>query len=317
MSFAVPLSQLRSPVRIGFVAAVVAGALWLLPSQARAEQFLLFDAMFTYTWDDAVNATPSKSHFYVTEKNFLNKSRPTNWISPVNYRDGKVHIRAEVIAKPPGTQQAGWALCYVANVGDYGCPYTDYYTKVGVYERDADMHTFYNNTTIQWDHGVKEVDLVYTVNGSGSGHITNFPQLKDLVTPTTVRISMVQVSAGSTYDPSILPNTGPSSDGGADGAVRDAAPTNDGGTDVPIAVQDAAPVGEGTGGAGGSLPPPSDGSGGALGGGTGGSGTGGSTGVVAPTVSAGCTVGGNGMPFGAPASLFLLGLMLVRRRWRR
>src|SRR3954463_10716779 len=157
-------------------ALAVAGAVTFLAAESRAEQFVLFDATFTYTWDDAVNAKPSKSHYYVNEGNWLNKQRPTNWMSPVNYRDGKVHIRAEVLEKPPGTQQAGWALCYVANVGEYGCPYTDYYKSVGVYEKDVDMHTFYNNTTIQWDKGVKQVDLVYTVNGSGSGHITNFPE---------------------------------------------------------------------------------------------------------------------------------------------
>jgi hypothetical protein len=39
--------------------------LLFLPSLARADQFVLFDATFTYTWDDAMNATPSKSHYYV------------------------------------------------------------------------------------------------------------------------------------------------------------------------------------------------------------------------------------------------------------
>jgi hypothetical protein len=184
-------------------AAAVAFAV-LLAKESRADEFVLFDATFTYTWDEAMNAMPNKSHYYVNEGNWLNKARPTNWVTPVNYRDGKVHIHLEVLEKPAGTQQAGWALCYVANVGNYGCPYTDYYTKTGVYEKDVDMHTFYNSNTIQWDSGIKQVDLVYTINGSGMGHITNFPALKDQVTPTRVRIAMVQVSNGSTYDPSIL-----------------------------------------------------------------------------------------------------------------
>ncbi|HXI57528.1 MAG TPA: hypothetical protein VNO55_15785 [Polyangia bacterium] len=285
-----------------------------LPGRARAEQFLLFDATFTYTWNDAITSTPSKSHYYVTEKNWLNKSRPANWISPVNYRDGKVHIRAEVIEKPPGTQQAGWALCYVANVGNYGCPYTDYYTKVGVYEKDADMHTFYNNTTLQWDHGVKEVDLVYTINGSGSGHISNFPALKDATTPTKVRISMVQVSAGSTYDPSIL-NTAGSNDGG----VTDAATNETGGAvvDAPATGEDAS-SGPGTGGAtgsGGSItaPPITGGSGGGSGGSAGNPGSG-QSGVSAGT---GCTVASHGAKatlWSAGGSLGALVLLIRRRR---
>jgi MYXO-CTERM domain-containing protein len=313
MRFAIPLSQ---PCSRSLFAALLLAVLTALPGPARAEQFLLFDATFTYTWNDAITATPSKSHYYVTEKNWLNKSRPANWISPVNYRDGKVHIRAEVIEKPPGTQQAGWALCYVANVGNYGCPYTDYYTKVGVYEKDSDMHTFYNNTTLQWDHGVKEVDLVYTINGSGSGHISNFPALKDATTPTKVRISMVQVSAGSTYDPSIL-NTGGSADGGAPDA-----PANETGgavADAPVTAEDASPgqgTGAATGSGGGVAPPPITGGSGGI------SGSGGSSGNSGPgqsgvSAGTGCAVAGHGAKatdWSAGASLGVLALLLRRRR---
>jgi hypothetical protein len=212
-------------------AAGAAAFVILVARESRADQFVLFDATFTYTWDEAMNALPNKSHYYVNEGNWLNKARPTNWVTPVNYRDGKVHIHLEVLEKPAGTQQAGWALCYVANVGNYGCPYTDYYTKTGVYEKDVDMHTFYNSNTIQWDSGVKQVDLVYTINGSGMGHITNFPALKDLVTPTRVRIAMVQVSSGSTYDPSILAGSDAGSQMNPDAAVAsaDGAATTDAG----------------------------------------------------------------------------------------
>jgi hypothetical protein len=253
----------------------------LLPITAQADQFVLFDATFTYTWDDAMNAKPSKSHYYVNEANWLNKARPVNWMSPVNYRDGKVHIRAEVLEKPAGDQTAGWALCYVANMGEYGCPYTDYYTKTGVYERDVDMRTFYNNATIQWDKGVKQVDLVYTIDGSGSGHVTNFPDKKDLVTPTKVRITMIQVSSGGTYDPGWIgqPDAGPARDSGTinDGAVRDVA---EGGTRL-----------DGGGGAGGSGTGGGSGMGGSGGGGgsAGTPGTGGVTGGGGTTGSGGST----------------------------
>jgi hypothetical protein len=277
--------------------AAFAGALLTLCSaESRAEQFILFDATFSYTWDDAVNAKPSKSHYYVNEGNWLNKQRPANWMSPVNYRDGKVHIRAEVLEKPPGTQQAGWGLCYVANVGDYGCPYTDYYTKPGVYERDVDMHAFYNNATLQWDHGVKQVDLVYTVNGSGSGHITNFPELKDLTTPTKVRITMVQVSAGATYDASILGTGGSKSEPGPEpardgGAVEVGDDSGAGSVDTGTTPEmDAAPTGTGAAGAAG-------GAGGSSGGGGGGpAGSGGvdATGGTAPTPPPAATAGGGG-----------------------
>jgi hypothetical protein len=332
-------------------ALAVAALLTFLAVESRAEQFVLFDATFTYTWDDAVNAKPSKSHYYVNEGNWLNKQRPTNWLSPVNYRDGKVHIRAEVLEKPPGTQQAGWALCYVANVGGYGCPYTDYYKSVGVYERDVDMRTFYNNTTLQWDRGVKQVDLVYTVNGSGSGHITNFPALKDLVTPTKVRITMVQVSMGATYDPSIIEvaPAEPSADGGAAprdagatetaaeaGATADASAPPD--EDAPVtgaAGAGAAGLGAaGAGAAGAAGGEAGMGAGGVAGGGaagtapappaTGSAGSNGSTGGtgVSPgghVASGGCRVVGHDDGAGCPplaAGAMALAVVIVRRRRR-
>ena len=191
----------------------------LSPGVAHAEQFLLFDAQFTYTWEDAINATPSMSHFYVKESNFLNKARPLNWVSPVNYRTGKVHIRLEVLEKAAGGQSQGWALCYVGNAGSYGCPYTDYYTNVGVYEKDVKMDSFYNNATIDWSKGIKQVDLVYTINNSGQGHVHFFPELKEKTTPTKVRITLVQLSEGSTYDPSILPGGAGGGSGTGGGAA--------------------------------------------------------------------------------------------------
>jgi MYXO-CTERM domain-containing protein len=254
-------------------ASLIASAFVLAPRAARAEQFVLFDATFPYTWDNAINSTPSKSHYYVNEGNWLNKARPVNWTSPVNYRDGTVHIHVEVLEKPAGGQMVGWALCIVGNSGSYGCPYTPYYTQLGVYERDVGMHNFFNSETINWAQGVKQVDLVYTVNDSGSGHISNFPELKDLTTPTKVRIAMIVVSQGAKYDPAGLP--------GADGGAPEGGSTRDGGSSSEAGAPDArADVGSagaaGTGGAGGS------GSGGAGGQGTGASGaaTGGSAGVA-------------------------------------
>jgi hypothetical protein len=181
---------------------------------ALAEQFILFDATIEYTWDQAVNSKPSKSHFYVNEGNFLNKERPTNWLSPVDYRNGTLHVRTEVLEKPPGDQQVGWTLCYIPNSGGYGCADTTYYKATGVFDRDTKMTDWWNNAELDWDQGVKQMDLIYAINDSGSGHVSNYPDLQNLTTPTKVRITMVQVSAGSTYDASIIPGVG----GGMGGA---------------------------------------------------------------------------------------------------
>ena len=70
-----------------------------LISFSQAKQFVLFDQEFTYTKHDADNSSPSKSHYYVTG-NKINPDRPKDWTSPVDYRNGTVHIKIEVLEKP-------------------------------------------------------------------------------------------------------------------------------------------------------------------------------------------------------------------------
>jgi hypothetical protein len=237
------LLRTRTRTRTGLAALAVGALVTLSPKASRAEQFTLFDVTFDFTWQDAINASPSKSHYYV-KSDKLNAQRPTNWIAPIDYRTGKVHIYLEVLEKPAGGQKQGWALCYVGG-GSYGCPYTKYYTEKGVYESEVDMTSFYNNATIDWTRGITEVDLVYTINDSGQGHVHFFPELQDKTTPTKVRIAMVQVSKGSTYDPTKLPGTGGGTGGaggaGGMGGAGGAASGGAGGT-----------AGAGAGGAGGA-----------------------------------------------------------------
>src|SRR5262245_33456067 len=107
-------------------------ALFLLASSLGAEQFVLFDVTFTFTKADADNSTPSKSHYYVRE---LNPKQPKDWTSPVDYRNGTVHIRAEILEKPNGGEPTTWTLCYIPNKGQgngYGCTGTDLYKEKGV-----------------------------------------------------------------------------------------------------------------------------------------------------------------------------------------
>src|SRR6478672_113184 len=109
-----------------------------------AEQFILFDVTFVYTKDNADNSKPSKSHFYV-KGDILNPNRPKDWTAPVDYRNGTVHIRAEVIDKPPGGEPTTWTICYIPNKGQkngYGCTGTNLYREKGVYEKDVPMTSF-------------------------------------------------------------------------------------------------------------------------------------------------------------------------------
>jgi hypothetical protein len=181
--------------------------LLLAPALTYAEQFVLFDVTFSYTKMDADTSTPSKSHYYV-RGNMLNPDRPRDWTAPVDYRNGTVHIRAEVMEKPPGGEKTTWTLCYIPNKGQgngYGCTGTGLYTEPGVYETDIPMTSFWENKSIIWSEGIRQMDLVIKDSSGGGGHAHKRPDSEKFF-PTKMRITMVQVAAGSTYDPGKVPN---------------------------------------------------------------------------------------------------------------
>lgn len=174
--------------------------------KSQSNQFILFDVEFSYTKEDADNSTPSKSHFYV-KGDLINSDRPADWTSPVDYRNGTVHIRLEVLDKPAGEFPTTWTLCYIPNKGQgngYGCTGTGFYTEPGVYEKDVDMHSFWENEAIIWTEGIKQMDLVIKDDSGGQGHAHKRADHEHFF-PTRVRITMVQVAAGETYNPKIIP----------------------------------------------------------------------------------------------------------------
>ena len=167
----------------------------------QAEQFVLFDQTFTFEEQDAV---PTKSHLFV-KANQLGKDTPVDWTSPIDYRNGTVHVRIEVIEKPAGEVPTTWSLCYIPNQGqknNYGCTSTPSYTEPGVYEKDVKMNEFWENNSIIWNKGIKQMSLVIKAAGKGGqGHAHKQPNLKQFF-PTKIRVTMVQVSKGSKYDAS-------------------------------------------------------------------------------------------------------------------
>jgi hypothetical protein len=204
-------------------------ALFVAPPASFAEQFVLFDVTFTFTKQDADNSKPSKSHYYV-KGDMLNPNRPRDWTAPVDYRNGTVHIRAEVIDKPAGGEPTTWTLCYIPNRGQgngYGCTGTGLYREKGVYEQDISMKAFWENDSIIWSEGIKQMDLVIKDNSGGRGHAHRRADHEKFF-PTKMRITMVQVSAGSKYDPSLVPNLPRGTTGADAGKTTRVAPTEDG-----------------------------------------------------------------------------------------
>ena len=148
-----------------------------------AEQFVLFDVTFTYTKEDADHSKPSKSHYYV-RGTALNPNRPRDWTAPVDYRNGTVHIRTEVLEKPAGSEPTTWSLCYIPNRGQkngYGCTGTTLYREKGVYEQDVSMKSFWQNDSIVWSEGIKQMDLVIKDGSGGSGHAPQTCRLGEIL----------------------------------------------------------------------------------------------------------------------------------------
>lgn len=172
-----------------------------------AAQFVLFDATFTFTKEDADNSKPSKSHYYIKGA-AINPERPKDWTAPVDYRNGTVHLRLEVLEKPPGGEPTTWSICYIPNKGQgngYGCTGTDLYKEKGVYEKDVSMRAFWQNDGIVWTEGIKQMDLVIKDGSGGGGHAHKRADHEKFF-PTKVRLTVIQVSAGAKYDPSLVPN---------------------------------------------------------------------------------------------------------------
>ncbi len=188
-------------------------ALWLGTLTAQAEQFVVFDATFTFTKEDADNSKPSQSHYYVRDK-LMNSERPKDWTTPVDYRNGTAHVRLEVLEKPAGGEATTWSVCYIPNKGrdkGYGCFNTPVYKEAGIFEQDISMTKFWQNDSIVWEQGIKEMHLVIKDNSGGSGH-AHKRQDHEKFFPTKVRMTVIQVSAGSKYDPSLVPNLPPAKD---------------------------------------------------------------------------------------------------------
>lgn len=200
----ITIHSLRAAIAALSLPAAVS-ALLLTPMPGRAEQFVLFDVTFTFTKMDADNSTPSKSHYYVKGA-AVNPKRPKDWTSPIDYRNGTVHIRTEVLDRPASGETTQWSLCYIPNRGQgngYGCTGTDAYKEKGVYEKDVSMKSFWENDAIVWTEGIKQMDLVMKDKDGNKAHTRTDPEK---FFPTRVRIIMVQVSAGAKYDPNLVPD---------------------------------------------------------------------------------------------------------------
>jgi hypothetical protein len=171
---------------------------------AHAEQFVLFDEVFTFEEKDAI---PTQSHIMVSADKFA-KETPKDWTQPIDYRNGSVHVRYEVLEKPAGDVPTFWSVCYIPTKGqknNYGCTGSATYTTTGVFDKEESMNKFWENDSIIWTEGIKMVTLVIkAAKVPGKSHAHLQPDLSKFF-PTKIHVTMVQISKGGTYDPTKVP----------------------------------------------------------------------------------------------------------------
>lgn len=111
------------------------------------------------------------------------------------------------LKNPAGGAPTTWTLCYIPNKGrnnNYGCTSTGIYTEKGLYELDVPMTSWWENESIIWTDGIKQMDLVIKDDSGGQGHAHKRADHQKFF-PTRVRITMIQVAKGAHYDPKVLP----------------------------------------------------------------------------------------------------------------
>ncbi|MDF1812342.1 MAG: hypothetical protein P1V20_09010 [Verrucomicrobiales bacterium] len=177
----------------------LSGLLCICTQITHADQFVLCDVTFELT---KAEADQTKSHYFV-KKDSLSEKTPVDWTSPVDYRNGTLHLRLEVLDKAPGEEKTTWSVCYISakgHKGGYGCTNTPVYTKPGVSEKTVKMNEFWHNNLVTWTKGIDHISLVMKDSSGGKGHAHNRTDAEKFF-PTKVRFVLTQVSAGATYQP--------------------------------------------------------------------------------------------------------------------
>lgn len=186
------------------VGAALLSALW--GSAAQAAQVVVLDETWVHAPDIA------DSHYRVDPR----PGTPDNWVSPVDYSQGKAYLYLEVHSKPTA-QPTRFQVCFEANP-TYGCTeQSPIYTEVGVYEWESDFAGFWSppGEFVDWSLGVNKIACILkdTMNNKPSADNVG-PEMAALYMPTEVRLVVTIVEPGGIYEPPTPTGEGTSSSGG-------------------------------------------------------------------------------------------------------
>ncbi|MBX7097704.1 MAG: hypothetical protein K1X89_08330 [Myxococcaceae bacterium] len=209
---------------------------------ASAAQAVVLDVTFTQTSDNTkFNAPFGASSSLKGSHAFFAPSTlsPSNYVSPVDYRDGTFHVVIDVLAKPTATKMLT-AACFLQ--GNYTClGYANLTTPGRVHFSQA-VPSFYQFSSVDWTKRFDSISIIQRDSNEkkldlGEGFIGE-PSYAAYY-PLTMRVQIIAVEKGGTFvmpvDP---PDAGldagsPRLDAGpADASVADAAVADAGGRDA-------------------------------------------------------------------------------------
>ncbi|HMI89856.1 MAG TPA: hypothetical protein VK509_00770, partial [Polyangiales bacterium] len=213
------------------VAVAIVAQVWC--SLAYAEQFVLTDIEYTHS-----TTTTKDSHYYPT----LPANTPKNWVTPVDYAHGSVHIVLDVKTKPPGDAPTKLQVCF-EGTPSYACTeQSPTYTTARRVEWDSPFSGFWYESTVDWTQGTKKMPLIL------KDDMNNKPHGDVKYMPTDLHVQVTLVAKGSTFVAPPPPTAG-SGGGGAGGSAG----ANSGGAGAGGADAGAQPAVDA--GAGGSASP--------------------------------------------------------------
>jgi hypothetical protein len=149
-----------------------------------ADQVVVTDVTYTHS-----NDTTENSHHRLPPR----QGSPANWMSPVDYTKGSVHILVEVKTKP-GNAPTKFQICFEGDP-NYAC--TDQsatYTATGKQEWVSPFSKFWYSGDMDWAQGIQEVALILK-------DTQNMPRTEAAYLPTDLRVQVTLLSEGATYTP--------------------------------------------------------------------------------------------------------------------
>lgn len=180
-----PAARARGPRALWRVLGLLALA---CPSGLSAEQFVLVDETRDFRKPFTYFHRPAET--------------PRNWVSPVNYTEGTVHVRLEVFSKPTG-RELWFQVCWFFPGGGtiHHCTHQDRIKVVGpgVYEMDHAISRMWRSAERTYEKGISRIMAVCKDNKGTPIGWKGFAGIKEDYFPMKARLTVVVVSKGGTY----------------------------------------------------------------------------------------------------------------------